>query len=70
MACARLGWRARYVGCFGDDDNGRRGRSSLADEGVDVAACRVAPEARNGISVILVDESTGERTVLRTRTRD
>ena len=64
VACARLGWRARYVGCFGDDDNGRRGRSSLAAEGVDIAACRVAPATRNGMSVILVDEGTGERTVL------
>ena len=63
-ACARLGWRARYVGCFGDDDNGRQGRSSLAAEGVDVGACRVAPDTRNGMSVILVDEGTGERTVL------
>ena len=27
VACARLGWRARYVGCFGDDENGRRGLS-------------------------------------------
>ena len=67
VACARLGWRARYVGCFGDDDNGQRGQSSLAAEGVDVGACRVAPDTRNGMSVILVDEGTGERTVLWTR---
>ena len=67
VACARLGWRARYVGCFGDDENGRRGRSSLADEGVDINACRVASDTRNGMSVILVDERTGERTVLWSR---
>ena len=67
VACARLGWRARYVGCFGDDENGRQGRSSLADEGVDVSACRVASDTRNGLSVILVDERTGERTVLWSR---
>ena len=67
VACARLGWRTRYVGCFGDDDNGQKGRSSLADEGVDISACRVASDTRNGMSVILVDERTGERTVLWSR---
>ena len=67
VACARLGWRTRYVGCFGDDENGRRGQSSLADEGVDIGACRVAPGTRNGMSVILVDERTGARTVLWSR---
>jgi sugar/nucleoside kinase (ribokinase family) len=67
VACARLGWRARYVGCFGDDENGRQGRSSLADEGVDISACRVAADTRNGMSVILVDDRTGERTVLWSR---
>ena len=67
VACARLGWRARYVGRFGDDDNGRQGRSSLADAGVDISACRVAPDTRNGLSVILVDERTGQRTVLWSR---
>ena len=67
VACARLGWRTRYVGCFGDDENGRQGRSSLADEGIDTSACRVAPDTRNGMSVILVEEGTGARTVLWSR---
>ena len=67
VACARLGWRARYVGCFGDDENGRQGRSSLAAEGVDISACRVASDTRNGMSVILVEEGTGARTVLWSR---
>ena len=40
---------------------------SLAREGVDISACRVAPATRNGLSVILVDEGTGERTVLWSR---
>ncbi len=67
VACARLGWRARYVGCFGDDENGQQGRSSLAAEGVDTSACRVASDTRNGMSVILVEEGTGARTVLWSR---
>ena len=67
VACARLGWRTRYVGRFGDDDNGRKGMSSLAGEGVDVSACPVAPATRNALSVILVDERTGARTILWSR---
>ena len=57
----------RYVGCFGDDENGRQGRVSLADEGVDISACRVASDTLNGMSVIRADERTGERTVLWSR---
>ncbi len=35
--CARLGWRASYIGVFGDDDLGRLSRESLTSEGVDVS---------------------------------
>ena len=38
-ACARLGWRARYVGRFGEDARGRLARVSLEEEGVDLSAC-------------------------------
>ena len=34
--CARLGWRARYVGSFGDDELGALSRQSLTDLGVDI----------------------------------
>jgi len=36
-ACARLGWRARYIGRFGSDDLGHISRDSLMAEGVDVS---------------------------------
>ena len=62
--CARLGWQARYVGSFGDDDFGRLGRESLTGEGVDISAARTVPGATNQFAVILVDARTGERTVL------
>ena len=62
--CARLGWRARYVGAFGDDDFGIAGRESLAREGVDVAASWIVPNATSQFAVVLVDARTGERTVL------
>jgi sulfofructose kinase len=62
--CARLGWRARYVGRFGDDEHGTLVRRSLEADGVDVSACSVAPATTNQFAVILVDASSGDRTVL------
>ena len=63
-ACARLGWRARYVGSFGADDLGAVSRDSLTAEGVDISAARTVAGATNQFAVILVDARTGERTVL------
>jgi sugar/nucleoside kinase (ribokinase family) len=62
--CARLGWRARYIGAFGDDDLGHLGRESLVREGVDITASRVVQGATSQFAVVLVDQRTGERTVL------
>jgi sulfofructose kinase len=62
--CATLGWRARYVGSFGDDELGAVSRQSLTDVGVDISAARTVPGASNQFAVILVDGRTGERTVL------
>jgi sulfofructose kinase len=64
VTCARLGWRTRYIGSFGDDAPGRLSRESLAAEGVDIRAARTVPGATNRVAVILVDARTGERTVL------
>ncbi len=62
--CARLGWRARYIGSFGADDLGAVSRDSLTSEGVDISAARTVEGATNQFAVILVDARTGERTVL------
>lgn len=67
VACARLGWNARYVGRFGDDDNARFGRKSLEDAGVDTSACQVANRTPNALSVILVDPKQATRTIMWTR---
>jgi sulfofructose kinase len=63
-ACARLGWRARYLGSFGDDDLAQLSRDSLASAGVDISACRTVAGAANQFAVILVNGRSGERTVL------
>ena len=62
--CARLGWRARYIGSFGDDELGALSRESLTSAGVDISAARTVAGASNQFAVILVDARSGERTVL------
>jgi sulfofructose kinase len=64
VACARLGWRARYLGSFGGDDLGTLSRQSLIAERVDVDYARVVSGATNQFAVILVEVATGARTVL------
>ena len=62
-ACARLGLRTRYIGAVGDDENGRIQLRSLAEAGVDASGVRVRPECATQSAYIVVDASTGERTV-------
>jgi sulfofructose kinase len=63
-ACARLGWKTSYIGSFGDEEFGRLSRESVVTEGVDVTHSRVVPGATNQFAFVLVEESTGARTVL------
>src|SRR5919202_5847977 len=46
-ACARLGWRARYIGSFGDDHLAAFSRQSLVEAGVDITAARIVNGATN-----------------------
>ena len=62
VTCARLGWRARYVGRFGDDARGRLARLSLQQDSVDLSACEDVAAAQP-VSLILVD-GDGRRTVM------
>jgi sugar/nucleoside kinase (ribokinase family) len=64
VCCARLGWRARYVGTFGDDEGGAMGRASLVAEGVDAGAAATVTGARTRTAIVIVDDGSGERTVL------
>ncbi|HJQ33088.1 MAG TPA: PfkB family carbohydrate kinase [Pyrinomonadaceae bacterium] len=63
-ALRRLGMRTAYAGRFGSDDAGRFGLESLRAEGVDVSFAEVVQGAENQIAYILIDERTGERTVI------
>jgi sulfofructose kinase len=61
--CAALGLRTRFLGPVGSDANGRRVREDLAARHVDLADL-IVRDADNQFAVVLVDQSTGERTVL------
>lgn len=65
----RLGFKTAYAGSFGTDDAGNFGLQSLADEGVDVSYSRRVPGAKTQIAFIVIDESSGERTVIWQRDR-
>jgi sulfofructose kinase len=62
-ACARWGLRARYVGKIGDDPAGRLQQDEMAAAGIE-AHWIVVPACTSQSSFILVDETSGERTVL------
>jgi sulfofructose kinase len=62
--CARLGWRASYIGAFGDDGAGQMARESLLAERVDLQASWTVAGATNQFAVVVVDARSGARTVL------
>jgi sulfofructose kinase len=64
VGLARLGWRTSYIGRFGDDRWGDRGRAALAREGVDVNDTVVVAGVQSRFALIVVDASSGTRTVL------
>lgn len=62
-ACAEFGLKTAYVGCIGNDQNGKLVVSELARHGVDTSYL-LTRECANRFAVITVDESSGERIVL------
>ena len=63
VACRRWGLSTRYVGKIGDDAAGKLQMNEMAREEVD-AHWIIAPGSPSQTAFILVDESSGERTVL------
>ena len=64
VALQRWGCRTAYVGSFGDGIIGELSRRSLAEEGVDLSGAVQRRGVANQMAVILVDQASGERTVL------
>jgi sugar/nucleoside kinase (ribokinase family) len=63
-ALSRLGLRTRYLGKIGDDETGRFQMHSLVSEGVEVSGLLIEKGAESQIAFIIVDEASGERTVI------
>src|ERR1041384_6517500 len=65
VALARLGMRTRYIGKIGSDDLGEFQIHSLESEGVDGGGgVRMEGGAESQTACILIDEASGERTVI------
>ena len=64
VTLARLGLRASYIGKVGSDEYGRFQISSLASEGVETAGVKVVEGAESQNAFIIIDQATGERTIM------
>ncbi|MFN7920771.1 MAG: PfkB family carbohydrate kinase [Bryobacteraceae bacterium] len=63
VACAKLGLRVKYIGTVGDDDRGRIQMESLTGSGINLDHVQVRKDTANQSAYIVIDRSTGERTV-------
>jgi sulfofructose kinase len=64
VACARLGMRVKYIGAIGDDERGRVQIESLQGTGINLDHVQLRRNCANQSAYIIIDRSTGERTVL------
>ncbi len=67
VTCARLGLRAKYIGTVGDDERGEIQMRSLLGSGVDLQHVQRRQNCPNQSAYIVIDQSTGERTVFWSR---
>jgi sulfofructose kinase len=64
VACSRLGLRTKYIGSIGDDERGRVQIESLLGTGINLDHVQRRANCANQSAYIVIDRSTGERTVL------
>jgi sulfofructose kinase len=64
---AHLGLRAKYIGTVGDDERGRVQLASLRETGINLDDVEVRENCPNQTAYIVIDQSTGERTVFWSR---
>ena len=64
VACAHLGLRTKYIGSIGDDERGRIQMESLRGTGINLDHVQLRKGCANQSAYIIIDRSTGERTVL------
>ena len=64
VALSRWGVKTKYIGKVGEDELGQFSLDSIRKEGVDVSSVTIEPNVTNQFAMIIVEESTGERTIL------
>lgn len=63
VACAKLGLRTKYIGTIGDDNRGQVQWDSLQGSGINLDHVLIRKGCPNQTAVIIIDRTTGERTV-------
>ncbi|HLJ51001.1 MAG TPA: PfkB family carbohydrate kinase [Bryobacteraceae bacterium] len=64
VTCANLGLRVKYIGTVGDDERGRVQMESLRKTGINLDHVQIRENCPNQTAYIMIDQTTGERTVL------
>ncbi|MDE0108464.1 MAG: PfkB family carbohydrate kinase [Bryobacterales bacterium] len=64
VACVKLGLKTKYIGSVGDDDGGQILLQSLSESGIDVSHVQLRAGCPNQSAYIVIDQTTGERTIL------
>ncbi|MGC3971877.1 MAG: PfkB family carbohydrate kinase [Pirellulales bacterium] len=67
VCCATLGLRTKYIGTIGDDQRGEIQWQSLQGSGVNLDHVQRRANCPNQSAYILIDQTTGERTVFWSR---
>lgn len=61
--CGKLGLHTKYIGAVGDDERGRIQLASLRDAGMNLDDVEIRTGCPNQSAYIVIDQSTGERTI-------
>ncbi len=64
VTCAKLGLRSKYIGVLGDDERGAIQIESLRASGINLDDIEIRKNCPNQTAYILIDQTSGERTVL------
>ncbi len=64
VTCAKLGLRTKYIGSVGDDERGQILIESLESWGIDLSHVQRRSDCPNQSAYIVIDQTTGERTIL------
>jgi len=67
VVCSRLGLRAKYIGTVGDDEAGRIQLESLRQTNLNLDDVEVRANCASQRAYIVIDQSTGERTIFWSR---